>query len=104
LFAQHTTKIFCRARPSSVRDAPVKKFSGGEDYDGLDQFLFAAFLRWAHCARRKILRQLDCLCIASEISAKLFDFLGAMLFTACSVEKCAALRQARIEVLPVDSM
>jgi len=53
------------------------------------------------CAWKERARQSDCLCITSEIVAKLFDFLRAMFFTASDVEKCFALCQECIEVLSV---
>jgi hypothetical protein len=57
----------------------------------------------AHCAQKFCARQLECLCIPSEIVAKLFDFLRAMLFAACEVEKCVALCEARIKAQSVNS-
>jgi hypothetical protein len=40
------------------------------------------FQAMPHCAFKLCARQSKCLCIASEISAKLFDFLLAMYFSA----------------------
>jgi len=34
--------------------------------------------------------------------AKLFDFFRAMFFAASGIEKCVALREARIEVLCIN--
>src|SRR5207249_1264334 len=47
-----------------------------------------------HCAWKPAVRQLACLCIASEISAKLF-----LLPLLCSALQCVALRQTCIQVL-----
>src|SRR5439155_3865965 len=43
IFAYNNTKLFCRARLACKRKRGRQKISGGENnYDGLDQFLFAA--------------------------------------------------------------
>jgi hypothetical protein len=58
-----------------------------------------------HCAWKKSLRQLDSLCITSEIVAKLFDCSPRDVFHLLPLlreTECVALPQARIEVLSVN--
>jgi hypothetical protein len=58
---------------------------------GSNTFLFEAM---PHCARKHRTRQPECLCIASEIVAKLF--LGSLVRSALS---CISFEGTRIQVL-----
>jgi hypothetical protein len=89
-------RLFFAFVPRSARE--------GKRRDFISKYGNSIFQAMPHCAGKSRARQSMCLCIASEIVAKLFDFLVAKFFTAsrlrCS-EKCAALREARIEILSV---
>jgi hypothetical protein len=61
-----------------VAQAPLE----GKRRDFIPLYGNTNFQAMPHCAFKLCARQSKCLCIASEISAKLFDFLCAMYFSA----------------------
>jgi hypothetical protein len=54
----------------------------GKRRDFISKYGTAIFQAMPHCAFKLRARQSKCLCIASEISAKLFDFLRAKFLAA----------------------
>jgi hypothetical protein len=58
-----------------------------------------------HCSGKSRARQSKCLCIASEIVAKLFDFLAQSIYPRCRrcrAEQCARFPEGGIQLQDVN--
>jgi hypothetical protein len=74
---QFAIRLFFAFVPRSASEGKRRNF--------LSIYRNTIFQAMPHCAFKLCARQSKCLCIASEISAKLFDFLREKFLAALSV-------------------